>query len=349
MLNNQSGVIKSFVIALVVLIVVMNSAGCVRAVSIDPNNPPVTIGPYFPPLVWVCGYNITYNNTNIKRMDKIAYEDEKIQWKILVFNKMGINKIQEVFGEMYSENRNEIKFNCFPAETVKSGQIIDSSCNAQISDENITTAPANNLLSYYTCSLEIKNSGNMSGNYSAVFGADDISGISNTNNREENWIINPETIYVDPNPEALIKYDSSSKNLIVFGNDSGITVNETEKCLDKKCSKITENYLLTNSFGNNLTLVFQHGKLLLQDSFNLLTLQYNNDKPIKSAGKLSLIDSKSKLYIQFSNKTAWVSYDFNKKTNKTRIIKFENSRINYSLINGQYNFLFKTTNGSLGL
>jgi hypothetical protein len=347
MFNNQSGVIKSCVIALAVLVVVMGSVGYAKAISIGHGNYPVYCAD-FSPMIWNCGHTIVDDSGVINRTNNSAFSGDNIKWRLLVLDKNGIDEMRNVFAtlENISGTGNNIQVNCAPEEILKKGQEIDASCIAKIAEEKITTVPSDNTLRYYTCSLNVENSEIMRGEYKPVFQASDsgceMPGYIIGN---ENWILNPSPVY--PNPEAIINYDLNLKTLIVSGNDKSITVNKTEICQDKKCYREIENYILTNPDGNKLNIAFQHNKLSSQDTFNFLSLQYNNDMAIKLVGKFSLIDTKNKLSTVFSNKTVWISIEFNKLTNKTRIIKFENRGVSNSIINGQYNVLIKTNNGSL--
>jgi len=320
-----------------VLVLGINS---VNAVSIGTgNNPDITTGEWSD--VWSCGHQITNNGINVDRVNNTAFSGEKVQWRILVMNRNGVNKIQKVLGAIYStqNSSNNFKFSCTEDSTVTT--VLDS-CNAHIVEQKITDYNPQ-VMKYYLCTLNINNSKSMSGLYQSIFEAQDLSGISNTNAGEEYWLLNPKIIY--PNPEAIIKYDSTSKNLTVLGNSEKVSVSKIEKCLNKLCTRKTENYTLINEYGNILNLVFQHDKTNLQESFNLLSIKYNSDKENK-INKILIKDSKNELDLDLSNKTSRISLDTNKKTNKTKV-QIKNKKINNSIINASWNIEIKTVNGSL--
>jgi hypothetical protein len=291
--------------------------------------------------VWSCGHQIINNGINVDRINNTAFYGEKIQWSILVMNRNGANKIQKVLGTIYStqNSTNTFKFSCIEDSTTT---IILDSCNAHILEQKITDYNAQ-VMKYYLCTLNINDSKNMDGLYQSIFEAQDLSGISNTNSGQEYWILNPKIIY--PNPEAIIKYDSISKNLTIIGNSENVSVSKIEKCLNRGCTRKIENYTLTNEYGKKLYLLFQHDNYNTQESIKLLSIKYNSNKEIK-INRLYITDSKNKLYLQFVNKTSSISLDTNKKTNKTKV-QIKNKKINNSVNYNNWNIEFKTSNGSL--
>jgi len=294
----------------------------------------------FQPVIFNCGHSILNDSGIINRTTNIAYSRESIQYKLLILDKNGIKKMQKFSVNLINLNNSlNLGFDCSVDNSYNQKNIIDSSCNAHIQEEEITNFD-NSVMSYYTCTLNVKDS--MKGFYYSNFYAlhDCEYPFSLT---VENWSLNPNIIY--PNPEAIIKYDFISKNLTVIGNSEKVSISKTEKCLNRGCTRKTENYTLVNEYGNKLYLLFQHDKSNVQESIKLLSLKYNSNKEIK-INKLLIRDSKNELGFDFSNKTASISLDTNKKTNKTKI-QTKTKKINNTVINTNWNIEIKTLNGSL--
>jgi hypothetical protein len=152
---------------------------------------------------------------------------------------------------------------------------------------------------------------------------------------------------IETYPEAIIKYDINSKNFIVMPYDSNTNISFVEKCMDKRCNRKIESYFLINPMGNKLNVAIQHDKSISQDSFNLISLKYNNNKKIKFSNKFLIIDSKRKISSQFSNKTSSVVLDFDKKTNKTKIQIKENKKTNNNVADGMSFIEVRTNKGRL--
>ena len=136
----------------------------------------------FPPMVWACDDRVVWDDNTepgrlegsryeecietssyeecaeylYERMNNYAFEGEKIAWDVLVMDKNGIEKIEDVFatiGDVQGEG-NDIEVNCILDKIVDDETDIDSSCNARILEEEITSLP-DNVAAYYTCILSI--------------------------------------------------------------------------------------------------------------------------------------------------------------------------------------------------
>jgi hypothetical protein len=126
-------------------------------------------------------------------------------------------------------------------------------------------------------------------------------------------------------PEAIIKYDFSSKNFIVTSNNSA-DINVQEKCLNKKCSKKIENYVLVDENNNKLILKLDHFESNNQNSVEILSLKYNDNEMKIVSNRFITKDSTNYLNQDLYLGKTRVYLDFNKKTNKTTIRINENGK-----------------------
>lgn len=166
--------------------------------------------------------------------------------------------------------------------------------------------------------------------------------------KDSSSFINILTNITYPNPEAIIRYDYNFKNIIVLGDNRNISINKTEKCLNKKCTLKIDNYALINEYNNSLNIILQHSINNLRDSVTITKIRYNFDKEIKlKLNTFLLIDSKNKLTNQFIDNNQNIITEFNKKTNKTAIKVRENRKTKISNYDGLYFIELETNNGNL--
>lgn len=349
MQQNQE-VIKLFVFTLMALILVLTSIISVRAVCIGdpPCHSPPFFDPIMPPFVWMCNQNIITNYISIDRINNSVYEGEEIQWRVLVFNKNGINKIQNIFGVIGRTNGigNNIQVNCISNNISNSAGIIDPSCNAKILDEQITTFFPS-AMSYYFCSLKVEDSKSMNGEYWLTAEAVDMNGISGTPLENRYLFLNPISIY--PNPEITLSLDIKNNELILTSDENSSIKNYTEKCLNKQCIRKIEKYLITNVYNQNLSLELRDTKSKNQNTIEILSLTYNDNKISLKSNKFIIKNLNNEINEEFTYNKTKINIIYNKKKNESRInIQDKNKRvnkkenglslINLNIINGNLNY-----------
>ena len=148
----------------------------------------------FPPLVWMCGDRIVSDDSTepgrfslggtplLERINNYAFEGESIEWTVLVMDKNGANKIQDVFatiGDSQGEG-NDIEVNC--VENTGYSPVVDGDCNARILEEDLTgdaiDIAGQNVMAYYTCTLTVETADSMYGEYWTTVEAIDLDGLS---------------------------------------------------------------------------------------------------------------------------------------------------------------------------
>jgi hypothetical protein len=156
----------------------------------------------FAPLVWMCGDRVVYddpwqtgttsNSVLVERQQNYAFEGESIQWNVLVMDKNGINKVEDVFATIGSSQGagNDIEVNC--VENLGFSSVIEPSCNARILEEDLTNETLDVAVQrYYTCELTIEPMESMYGEYFITVEAVDLDGLSGTMAENEYWFLNP--------------------------------------------------------------------------------------------------------------------------------------------------------------
>lgn len=211
----------------------------------------------FAPLVWMCDDRVVYDDSTepgrkiyqgcrdesndeigansqicinheerlVERINNYAFEGEQIQWIVLVMDKNGLNKVEDVFGTIGSNQGagNDIEVNCVPIEYIPGGHDLDPTCNARILEETLTEAPADNMMAYYQCTLTVETSESMYGEYWITVEAIDLDGLSGTMAENEYWFFNPVialSIDGDMAFENVRPGTSSYSSTLLVGNDA---------------------------------------------------------------------------------------------------------------------------------
>lgn len=187
----------------------------------------------FAPEVWLCDNRVVYDDATepgrisddgeelIERINNYAFEGEQIQWRVLVMDKNGVEKIQDVFatvGESQGEG-NDIEVNC---QEVWIGKKIDETCNARILEEELDEFDADTM-KYYDCTLTVETPESMQGEHFITVEAVDLDGLSGTMAENEFWFLNPEIelsvigdlIFDDVRPGT-----QSYSDTLLVGNDA---------------------------------------------------------------------------------------------------------------------------------
>jgi hypothetical protein len=191
----------------------------------------------FDPLVWSCtdrvvnddnvewGRNTEGGEELLERNNNYAFEGESITWDILVMDKNGINKIEDVFatiGDVQGEG-NDIEVNCVENNGAF-GDIVNDSCNARILEEDLSGTDIDPAMQrYYTCTLTVETPDSMYGEYWVTVEAIDLDGLSGTMDENEYWFLNP---VIALSIDGLLEFEdvrpgvmSYSETLLV-GNDA---------------------------------------------------------------------------------------------------------------------------------
>jgi len=126
-----------------------------------------------------------------ERRQNYAFEGEQILWNVLVFDKNGIEKIEDVFATIGSTRTNgEIEVNCILDEILNDESDVDESCNARILEEEISSF-SDNTAAYYTCILTVETAESMYGEFFVTIEARDLDGLSGYMDEFEYWFFNP--------------------------------------------------------------------------------------------------------------------------------------------------------------
>ncbi|MFH0977661.1 MAG: hypothetical protein V1837_00020, partial [Candidatus Woesearchaeota archaeon] len=128
----------------------------------------------------------------IERIENYAFEGEKIHWKVLVFDKNGIDKIKDVFMTAGPDQHSlTVEANCKLADLLDKGDQIDDSCNVRILEESITEVPSDDTMAYYDCTFTVESPELMYGNYWLTVAAEDLDGLIGLMPENEYWFLNP--------------------------------------------------------------------------------------------------------------------------------------------------------------
>jgi len=188
----------------------------------------------FPPLVWMCDDRVVYDDATepgrvsedgtrlVERINNYAFEGEQIHWRVLVMDKNGIEKIEDVFatiGDSQGEG-NDIEANC---DFVDKAYQVEDECNARILEEDLTGDDLSEVAGYYDCTLTVETPESMYGEYWVTVEATDLDGLSGTMDENEYWFFNPViAISVDGDLafEDVRPGTSSYSETVLVGNDA---------------------------------------------------------------------------------------------------------------------------------
>lgn len=216
---------------LVMALLVMGVLPVVMAAHIGTGITPDITTEDFAPLVWMCDHRVVYDDEvqpgttdeeKLKeRQQNYAFEGEQIVWKVLVMDKNGVEKIEDVFatiGDSQGEG-NDIEVNCHES-SYHAGDVLDS-CNARILEEDVDWD--GDIMRYYECELTVETAESMYGEYWATVEATDLDGLSGTMDENEYWFLNPiigisvdgDLTFEDVRPGTL-----SYSDTVLVGNDA---------------------------------------------------------------------------------------------------------------------------------
>jgi len=159
-----------------------------------------------------------------ERINNYAFEGEQIVWDVLVMDKNGFEKIEDVFvtiGDVQGEG-NEIEVNCILDYVVSDTDDIPEDCNARILEEELDGI-ADNMAAFYKCILTVETPMSMYGEYWVTVEATDLDGLSGTMDENEYWFFNPVialSIDGDMMFEEVRPGTSAYSDTLLVGNDA---------------------------------------------------------------------------------------------------------------------------------
>jgi len=234
---------KTLLGVLVIASLMLSIAPMVLATSIGAGISPDITTEDFAPMVWACDDRVVLDDNlqggrfsaggdeMFERVNNYAFEGEQIVWTVLVMDKNGINKVEDVFGTIGTTQGagNDIEVNCVESTPPQFDGSVDSSCNARILEEDLTgesidnPTGGQNIFQYYDCTFTVETSESMYGEYWITVEAIDLDGLSGTMAENEFWFLNPvialsidgDLTFTDVRPGAV----SYSSTLLV-GNDA---------------------------------------------------------------------------------------------------------------------------------
>ena len=200
----------------------------------------------FVPMVWQCDSRIVMDDatepgrisadgqTLIERINNYAFEGEQVQWEVLVMDKNGIEKVNDVYVTVDGNK----EANCMRINSdnnigqiesfvsVKDGNGIDPSCNARVDEEQLTEFNSETM-AYYLCTLTVETSDSQNdafyGKKDVTVEVEDIDGQLGTMAEGENWFFNP---VIQLSVDGDISFDnmrpgtSSYSSIVKVGNDA---------------------------------------------------------------------------------------------------------------------------------
>jgi len=188
----------------------------------------------FKPEIWMCDDRVVTDDSVepgrngvaslAERYHNYAFEGEQVAYEVLVMDKNGINKVEDVYmtiGATQGEG-NDIEVNC--VEDVGFSPIVDPECNARILEEDLTgTAINTQTQRYYTCTFTVETPDSMYNEYFVTAEATDLDGLSTIVRENEYWFLNPvvalsidgELNFENVRPNAV-----SYSDTILVGNDA---------------------------------------------------------------------------------------------------------------------------------
>ncbi len=191
----------------------------------------------FAPQVWMCDNRVVYDDATepgritgdgedlTERLNNYAFEGEQIGWKVLVMDKNGIEKIEDVFATIgpVQGAGNDIEVNCKLDRLINNPEYIKDSCNARIDEATLQQVFHEGTAAYYECLLTVETPLSMYGEYFITVEATDLDGLSGTMAENEYWFLNPvialsiegDVVFEDVRPGT-----SSYSETILVGNDA---------------------------------------------------------------------------------------------------------------------------------
>jgi hypothetical protein len=226
---------KTLLSFLVMALLVLSVAPSVLAVNVGTGITPDIVTEDFAPQVWMCDQRVVLDDATepgrvsedgqllIERKNNYAFEGEQIQWTVLVMDKNGVEKIEDVYatvGDVQGEG-NDIEVNC-QRQAIPNGVQLPAACNARILEEQLTTFDSDTM-DAYICTLTVETPESMYGEYWITVEAMDLDGLAGTMDENEYWFLNPVialSIDGDLTFEDVRPGTSSYSSTLLVGNDA---------------------------------------------------------------------------------------------------------------------------------
>jgi hypothetical protein len=159
----------------------------------------------FDPLIWMCDHRYVMDDNVesariseggewlVERVQNYAFEGEQVEWRVLVMDKNGIEKIEDVYASAgpVQGDGNFIEANCELEEVLSEQEPINEDCNARIDEEELCYAPADNVMAYYICRFTVETPDSMHGQYWVTTNVVDLDAGLGTMDENEFWFFNP--------------------------------------------------------------------------------------------------------------------------------------------------------------
>ncbi len=159
----------------------------------------------FAPMVWMCDSRVVEDDaiepgrvsgagTNlVERINNYAFTGESVEWRVLVLDKNGADKVKDVYvtvGSSQGEG-NPIEANCAFDYVLSDKDQIHESCNAMVGQAQLEDVFKANTLAYYDCQLTVETADSMAGEMWVTVEAEDNDGLLGTMAENEFWFFNP--------------------------------------------------------------------------------------------------------------------------------------------------------------
>jgi hypothetical protein len=191
----------------------------------------------FAPQVWQCDHRVVMDDatepgrvsddgqTLVERINNYAFEGEQVQWRVLVLDKNGIEKVGDVFVTVDGD----IQANCHLDKVLDSDDRIEADCNARIGEEVLLTPRYDNVAAYYTCTLTVESPGEdgensaFTGEHDVTVQATDLDEQTGVMAEGERWFFNPE---ISLTVDGTISFEnvrpgtSTYSDMVTVGNNA---------------------------------------------------------------------------------------------------------------------------------
>ena len=208
--------------------------GFVGAVSVVSDITPDINTEDFAPLIWLCKTRTLLDDATEpgrisgdgrilrERVNNYAFEGEQLSFWLLVMDKNGIDKINDVhvtIGDNQGEG-NQWEANCYNNGFTPVS--IWPSCNARILEEQITEFDRETM-AFYDCIFTVETPESMYGEYWVTAEVEDLDGNLGTIDENEYWFLNPVialSVLGDLSFDNVRPGTSSYSSTILVGNDA---------------------------------------------------------------------------------------------------------------------------------
>jgi len=197
---------KKTISLLVSAILLATIAPFVYGVSIGTSLEPAIVTQDFEPEVFACGHRVVRDDATepgrisedgdklVERINNYAFEGEQLEWAVVVCDKNGIEKVEDVFATLGSVqgSGNSIEVNCNLKDLFGANESFPESCNVRRDEEVLDHPGYDNVCALYFCILTVETPTSMFDEYWITVEAKDLDGKSGTMAENEYWFFNPD-------------------------------------------------------------------------------------------------------------------------------------------------------------